>query len=75
MATVLGITAVNEISPPKTSTVSASLQSCSLTPQGDKGYEVPQVTSVPLESVICHVEMGDTLLPRPILHNSLWVPG
>lgn len=72
MTTVLGITAVNEISSPKTST--CLWESAKLT-QGDKGHEVPQVTSVPLEPVICNVEMGDTLLPRPVLHNPLWVPG
>lgn len=75
MATILGITAMNEISSPKTSTVPGSLQSCSLTPQDDKWHEVPQVTSVPLEPVICNVEMGDTLLPQPVLHNPLRVPG
>ena len=39
------------------------------------GVKFPQVTFVTLETLICGVEMGDTLSPKPGLHHPLWVPG
>lgn len=43
-STASGVTGTPEISSSK-STVSGSLQSCSLAPEGDNGMKFPQVTS------------------------------